>query len=123
MDSTIVPIAVAAVTSLGGIWQFFSNRRISADNRKIAEESAKKDERLADLERHKVESQAYERARAHYDAIIDDLMKHVEWLKQELADTKNENERLRSRIDALEKTIEALRSASVIVIEPPNNRG
>jgi len=116
LDTNTVAIVVAVIASLGGGWQFLSNRRISADN-------AEKDKRLADLEKHKVESQAYERARAHYDAIIDDLMKHVEWLKQELADTKNENERLKSRIDALEKTIEALRNASVIVIEPPDNGG
>ncbi|WP_433114304.1 hypothetical protein [Micromonospora sp. CA-246542] len=110
IDSNTVAVVVAAITTLGGGWQFLSNRRLAKSN-------DEKDQRLADLEKHKVESQAYERARAHYDAIIDDLMKHVEWLKQELADTKNENERLRSRIEALEKTIEALRNASVIVIE------
>lgn len=123
LDSNTVAIIVAGITTLGGGWQFFSNRRISADNRRIAEESAKKDERLADLEKHKVESQAYERARTHYDAIIDDLTKHIDWLKGELAEKTEENARLRSRIEALEKTVEALRNASVIVIEPPNVRG
>ena len=116
MNADTVAIAVAGLTTLAGGWQYLSNR-------KLAKSNDEKDKRLADLEKHKVESQAYDRARQHYDAIIDDLMKHVEWLKQELADTKNENERLRSRIDALEKTIEALRNASVIVIEPSDNGG
>lgn len=113
LDAETVAIVVAVITSLGGGWQFLSSRRLSRDNRD-------KDQRLADLEKHKVESQAYERARAHYDAIIDDLTQHIAWLKQELADKTSENESLKQRIIALEKTVEALRSASVIVIEPPN---
>lgn len=112
LDAETVAIIVAAITSLGGGWQFLSGRRLAKDNRE-------KDERLADLEKHKVESQAYERARAHYDAIIDDLTNHINWLKQELASSNEENSRLKERIQALEKTIEALRSASVIVIESP----
>lgn len=111
--TTTVAVIAALLGFLGGGWQYLSNRKLSKDNRA-------KDDRLADLEKHKVESQAYERARAHYDAIIDDLMKHVDWLKQELAERNIENDRLRERISALEKTIEALKSTNVIVIEPPH---
>lgn len=114
LDAETVAIVVAILTSLGGGWQFLSSRRLSRDNRE-------KDQRLADLEKHKVESQAYERARAHYDAIIDDLTKHIAWLKSELASANDENSRLKERIQALEKTVEALRSASVIVIESPRS--
>lgn len=116
MDANTVAIAVAGITTLAGGWQYLSNRKLIRAN-------TEKDQRLADLEKHKVESQAYERARAHYDAIIDDLTTHISWLKGELGEKTEENARLRSRIEALEKTVEALRNASVIVIEPPNNRG
>lgn len=105
-----ITIIVAVVTTLGGGWQYLSNRRLSKDNRE-------KEEQLASLERHKVEAQAYDKARAHYDAIIEDLMAHVDWLKSELAERTAENSALKERISALEKTIEMLRSANVIVIE------
>lgn len=114
LDSETVALAVGVLGFLGGGWGFVAQR-------KTAKESREKDQRLADLEKHKVESQAYERARAHYDAIIDDLTKHIEWLKMELAEKTEENSRLKARIEALEKTVEALRTASVIVIEPPKS--
>lgn len=100
-----VAIVVAAITTLGGGWSYLSQRKIAKENR--------------ELQKQQVESQAYERARKHYDAIIDDLTTHIQWLKQELSSANEENGRLKARIDALEKTVEALRSASVIVIEPP----
>lgn len=114
LDSNSVAIIVASIATLGGGWQYLSNR-------KLAKSNDEKDQRLADLEKLRVESQAYERARTHYDAIIDELTKHIEWLKTELAEKTEQNARLKTRIDALEKTVEALRTASVIVIEPPKN--
>ena len=113
---TLIPIVIAIITTLGGGWTYL-------DRRKVARESAEKDERLANLERQKVEALAYEKARAHYDAIIDDLTTHITWLKSELASTTQENTRLKERIEALEKTIEALRAASVVVIQSPDPPG
>lgn len=106
LNPETVAIAVSVVSTLGGGWSFLAQRRTAKDNR--------------ELQKQQVESQAYERARAHYDAIIDDLTTHINWLKQELGSATEENTRLRDRIVALEKTVEALRSANVIVIEPQN---
>ncbi|WP_443190009.1 hypothetical protein [Micromonospora sp. CB01531] len=105
MDPGTVAIAVAVITTLGGGWSFFDRRKVAKENR--------------ELQKQQVEAQAYDRARAHYDAIIDDLTQHIAWLKSELASATEENSRLKERIEALEKTIEALRTANVIVIEPP----
>lgn len=104
MDTgSTVAIIVAVITTLGGGWQYLEKRKAAKENR--------------ELQKHQVEAEAYDKARAHYDAIISDLMSHVDWLKQELASAIAENARLKERIAALEGTIEALRSAQVIVIE------
>lgn len=105
LNPETVAVVVAVITTLGGGWSYLDRRKTARENR--------------ELQKQQVEAQAYERARAHYDAIIDDLTQHINWLKQELAEKTEENARLRARIEALEKTVEALRSASVIVIEPP----
>lgn len=102
-----VAIAVGCLGFLSGGWGYLAQRRTAKENR--------------ELQKQQVESQAYERARSHYDAIIDDLTTHINWLKQELASATEENTRLKDRIIALEKTVEALRSASVIVIESPKS--
>lgn len=106
MGPETVAIIVAAISTLGNGWQYLASRKAAKEKR--------------ELEKQQVEAQAYDRARAHYDAIIDDLTSHINWLKQELAAATEENSRLKERIAALEKTIELLKSANVIVIEPPN---
>lgn len=104
-----VAIIVAVISTLGGGWSYLDKRKTAKENQA--------------LQKQQVESQAYERARAHYDAIIDDLTTHINWLKSELGSATEENTRLKDRIQALEKTVEALRNASVIVIESPRNGG
>ncbi|MGC5331001.1 hypothetical protein [Micromonospora sp. DT62] len=105
MDANTVAIVVGVLGFLGGGWGYLAQRKTAKENR--------------ELQKQQVEAQSYERARKHYDEIIDDLTAHITWLKQELAERTTENEKLKARIEALEKTIEALRNASVIVIEPP----
>ncbi len=102
-----VAIIVAVLGFLSGLWGYLAQRKIAKENRQ--------------LQKQQVEAQAYDKARAHYDAIIDDLTQHIAWLKSELASATQENVRLKERIEALEKTIEALKSANVIVIEPPRS--
>lgn len=102
---TVVPIIVAVVSSLGGGWSYLNGRKLAKENRALQDKQ--------------VEAQAYEKARQHYDAIIDDLTQHIAWLKSELLSTTQENTRLKERIEALERTIDALRSASVVVIQAP----
>lgn len=106
---TVATIAVAVISTLGGGWSYLEKRKVAKENR--------------ELQKQQVEAQAYDKARAHYDAIIDDLTQHISWLKGELASTTEENARLKERIEALERTIEALRSANVIVIESPKSGG
>lgn len=103
---TVVPLVVAIITTLGGGWTYFDRRKIAKENR--------------ELQKQQVEAQAYDRARSHYDAIIDDLTQHITWLKSELGSVTDENSRLKERIEALERTIEALRSANVVVIQAPD---
>lgn len=106
---TVVPVIVAVIGALGGGWSYLDRRRVVKENQQ--------------LQKQQVEAQAYEKARVHYDAIIDDLTQHIAWLKSELASTTQENTRLKERIEALERTIEALRSASVVVIQAPDPPG
>lgn len=106
MSSQTVAILIAVIPTLAGGWAYLSQRKTAKENR--------------ELQKQQVEAQAYEKARMHYDAIIDDLTQHIAWLKQELASATEENARLKERIIALEKTVEALKSANVIVIEPPS---
>lgn len=103
---SLIPVIVAVVTTLGGGWSFLAQRRTAKENLK--------------LQKQQVEAQAYDRARSHYDAIIDDLTAHITWLKSELGSVTEENSRLKERIEALERTIEALRSANVVVIQAPD---
>lgn len=102
-------VAVAIISALGGGWSYLDRRKIARENRQ--------------LQKQQVEAQAFEKARTHYDAIIDDLTTHIAWLKSEWASTTQENTRLKERIEALEKTIEALKSASVVVIHAPEAPG
>lgn len=106
---TVLPIVIAIITTLGGGWSYLNQRKVAKENR--------------ELQKQQVEAQAYERARSHYDAIIDDLTAHITWLKSELASVTDENSRLKERIEALERTIDALRSANVVVIQAPDPSG
>lgn len=104
-----VAIIVGVLGFLSGGWGFLAQRKTAKENK--------------ELHKQQVEAQAYDKARMHYDAIIEDLSQHIAWLKSELAAATEENARLKERIEALEKTVEALRSASVIVIESPRPGG
>lgn len=104
MSPENVAILVAFITTLGGGWSYLAQRRTLKENR--------------ELQKQQAEAQAFTRAREHYESIINELTDHVTWLKGELSERTNENDRLRDRIVALEKIIDALKAASVIVIEP-----
>lgn len=103
LNADTAPIVIAVITTLGGGWSYLAQRKTAKENK--------------ELQKQQVEAQAYQNARAHYDAIIDDLTAHIDWLKSELADRTIENKELKARIEALERTIEALRGANVVVIE------
>lgn len=112
--SNTVAIIVAILGFLAGGWGYLAQRKVAKENR--------------ELQKQQVEAEAFVKAREHYKDIIDELADHVKWLKSELADRTSEladraaeNEKLREQITALEKVIEALKSANVIVIEPPKS--
>lgn len=91
VNISIIIAIIAAVTSLGGVW--LTTRATTKQARKAAQQAKQASDQTRELERGKVDAEAYARARASYDAAIDELEARITRLRDELRETREEHVR------------------------------
>ncbi len=107
MDPTVVvAIISAAAVAITGAFTYAGVRFTQRQARLAAERTAEFEraaaERAEALERRSVDAQAFERARATWDAHVEDLTEQVDALRTEAERLREEARQLRQRLDDLE---------------------